>query len=445
MRKAIAATAVATALLAAPMALRAEEARRIGVLVGNNRGPADRPPLRYADDDASELAAVLTDLGGFRHDDVYVLREQPLPVVRSTIAAVRRKILAARASSRRVVLLFYFSGHSDGQALELGEERWEFADVRRALQELGADVRIAIIDSCKSGALLAEKGAAPGPTFDIRFTDDLATSGEAVLTSSAAHEAALESGEIRSSFFSHHFISGLRGAADASGDGRVTLGEAYRYAFVSTLVATSNTLSGPQHPEYDYRLTGRGELVLTDLVARGAKLWLPEGFDQLLIADQGRGRLVAELGNTSARRLALPAGRYLVQGRRKGRVFEASVDLQEGARRELAAADLAPTRVAGGTAKGGDPNDLTVAGLKPPPTQGLLSEVERLVSDGNVERACSIVEATIGAGEVPSLQRFLGRCYMRLGLVTKARASYRRYLELAPDAPDAAFVRGIVP
>ena len=52
-----------------------------------------------------------------------------------------------------------------------------------------------------------------------------------MITSSAAREAALESAEIEASFFSHHLISGLRGAADTSGDGLVTLAEAYQYAF----------------------------------------------------------------------------------------------------------------------------------------------------------------------------------------------------------------------
>ena len=56
--------------------------------------------------------------------------------------------------------------------------------------------------------------------------DDLASTGEALLTSSAADENALESKEIRGSFFSHHLVSGLRGAADSSGDGQVTLAEA---------------------------------------------------------------------------------------------------------------------------------------------------------------------------------------------------------------------------
>jgi len=220
----------------------------------------------------ARVARVLSELGGFADADVHVLTGRPLVAVRAVLADVRRLIATTRAQGNRTVVLFYFSGHSDGDALELGNDLWAFSDLRTALKDLAPDIRIVIVDSCQSGALLAVKGGTPGPAFDIRFTDDLATSGEAVLTSSAAHERALESREIHASFFSHHFVSGLRGAADSSGDGRVTLGEAYRYAFVNTLLATSNTLSGPQHPAYDFRLSGQGELVLTEVVAHGAIL-----------------------------------------------------------------------------------------------------------------------------------------------------------------------------
>ena len=189
----------------------------------------------------------------------------------------------------RVVLVFYFSGHSDGQALELGRERLSFAEVRRWMQATGAAVRLAIVDSCRSGGLIALKGGSLGPVFDIRLADHLASHGEAVITSSASSEAALESAEIRSSFFSHHMVSGLRGAADASGDGMVTLGEAYQYAFGRTVSATADTLVGPQHPLYDYRLTGRGELVLTRLHGAAGVLETPAGFDRLLLVD-GSGR-----------------------------------------------------------------------------------------------------------------------------------------------------------
>jgi hypothetical protein len=343
---------IATAVTQSPAA--ADEPWRIGVLVASNRGNQGRVPLRYAEQDATDLAAVLGQLGGFQSGDLYVLRGQSLAAVRGVMTGLKSKLAAARASGRRVVMLFYFSGHSDGESLELGDDRWPFADVRQTLLDLGAEIRITIVDSCQSGALLREKGGRPGPTFDIRFNDDLATSGEATLTSSAAHEAALESRQIRASFFSHHLITGLRGAADSSGDGRVTLGEAYRYAFVNTLLATSNTLNGPQHPEYDYRLTGRGELVLTDVLARGAKLSLPSTFDRIVIADPARQHLIAELTNASARRIALPAGRYVVQGRKDGRTLQIAVDLHEGESREIAAAELAPSSGAEVVAKGDD-------------------------------------------------------------------------------------------
>jgi hypothetical protein len=346
---------------------KTEEPLRIALLVANNRGAAARAPLRYAEQDAGELAKVLVELGGFRSDDVHLVQGQPLIATRAALDRMRARMAGERKQARKVVLLFYYSGHSDGQALELGADRWLFADVRRTLHELGADVRLAIVDSCRSGGLLAEKGGTPGAPFDIRFTDDLATSGEAILTSSAADELALESREIRASFFSHHLISGLRGAADSSGDGRVTLGEAYRHAFVNTLLATSNTLNGPQHPGYDYRLAGKGELVLTDFLNHGARLKLPDSFDQILIADAGRRQLVAELTPMSSRRIALPAGRYVIHGRRAGQNHEAQVELKDGETRDVRLAEFVVSRESTAFIKGDDPVVLTAAPAPAPP------------------------------------------------------------------------------
>jgi hypothetical protein len=324
----------------------------MAVLVGNNAGSGVRRPLRYAEVDARRLGDVLSELGGFRPENVHVLAGRTLPEVIARLDELGRQIQGWRNGGSRVVLLFYFSGHSDGQALELGTDRWSYRDVLDRLKNVGADIRIAVVDSCQSGGLLAHKGGTPGPTFDIRFTNDLATTGEAVLTSSAADEMALESREIRASFFSHHLISGLRGAADSSGDGRVTLSEAYRHAFVNTLLATSGTLTGPQHPGYDYRISGQDELVLTDVVARGSTLTLPGGFDQILIADENQRHLVAELNQRSANRIALPPGRYWVQGRRAGRVYDARVNLAGSESRALALQEFRAGSSALSAAKG---------------------------------------------------------------------------------------------
>jgi hypothetical protein len=338
-----------------------DQVLRVALLIANNAGTAGRAPLRYAEEDAERLAQVLTELGGFGHPDVHLVQGQRLPQVQGALDQIKARIATAHAQGRRTVLLFYFSGHSDGQALEIGRDRWLFGDVKRRLHDVGADIRIAIVDSCRSGALLAEKGGTAGPAFDIRFTDDLETIGEAVLTSSAANELALESREIRASFFSHHLVSGLRGAADASGDGRVTLGEAYRYAFENTLLATADTLNGPQHPVYDYRLTGKGELVLTDVLAHGATLELPAAFERILIADASRQHLVAEITSLSNRRVALPAGRYLLHARRAGRAHEVEITLRDGESRAMTAPEFTAREGAVSFIKGDDPAVLSTS------------------------------------------------------------------------------------
>jgi hypothetical protein len=339
-------------LVLPPAVGQAAETVRAALVVGNNLGTAARHPLRYAEEDAKSLGQVLSELGGFEPQNVHILTGRPLATVAKVLEELRRKIQHWHSTDRRVVLLFYFSGHSDGEALELGSERWAYREVRERLKDVGADIRIVIVDSCQSGALLADKGGLPGPNFDIRFSDDRATTGEAVLTSSAADEMALESGEIRASFFSHHLISGLRGAADSSGDGRVTLSEAYRHAFDSTLLATSGTLRGPQHPGYDYRMSGQGELVLTEVLTRGATLVLPQHFDQILIVDESQRRLLAELTRQSANRIALPPGRYILRARLGRRAYEGRVKLAQLETRIVRTEELLPAMEAGAAAKG---------------------------------------------------------------------------------------------
>lgn len=74
---------------------------------------------------------------------------------------------------------------------------------------------------------------------------------------SSADEAAQESDRIGGSFFTHALVSGMRGAADASGDGKITLTEAYRFAFEETLQRTAQTQFGSQHPAYEIRSAAR--------------------------------------------------------------------------------------------------------------------------------------------------------------------------------------------
>jgi len=346
------------------------ETRRIAVIIGSNRGEATHAPLRFAEQDATKLAAVLTELGGLTAPDVLLLRGPTAAEVRAALVEVKQRIARWHADHRgQVVLIFYFSGHSDGAVLELAGQGLPFAELRGRVTDAGADVRLVILDSCRSGALLALKGGTLGQPFDIRLADDLASTGEAMIASSAADEAALESSEIGASFFSHHLISGLRGAADSSGDGLVTLAEAYQYAFVRTLRTTSETTVGPQHPAYDYHLAGRGDLVLTQLQRPSAVLDLPSSFDRLLLVSTPREQVLAELGPRSAHRIAVPSGTYKLRAWRGTQTFGARVTLAQGQELRLADSELIPMHSGSAVAKGDVAAEMVVSQAAAPDEQ----------------------------------------------------------------------------
>ncbi|HZJ62528.1 MAG TPA: caspase family protein [Kofleriaceae bacterium] len=327
--------------------------QRIAVVVGNNAGSEGKTPLHFAEIDAAKLARVLSELGGVEPAHLFVLQGKPLTALGETLALVKRQIDEFRTDpANRVIVLFYFSGHSDGEALELGRDRLTFSELRRRLAALGADVRVVVVDSCKSGALLAAKGGKPGPGFQIRLTDELASTGEALLTSSAADEVALESREIAGSFFTHHFISGLRGAADASGDGLVTLTEAYQYAYAHTIKTTGETVVGTQHPAYDYRLSGQGELVLSELGKRSSILELPGGFDRIVVIELARDQVAAEVTANTHARIAVQAGRYAIRASRGEALFAVQVAVTDGSARRVREDELSAVPVAVTSRKG---------------------------------------------------------------------------------------------
>jgi hypothetical protein len=352
MRGALLASVAVVALMGRAQA----ETRRVAVIVGHNRGAETRPPLRFAEEDALRMAAVLAEVGGFAPADLFVLRAPTVASVRRALEEAATRVAGWRGRGDQVVALFYFSGHSDGTVLELGGEGLPFGEVRRWIERTRADIRIGVVDTCKSGALLASKGGTLAPAFDIHVSDLLDSSGDVLITSSAASEVALESADIGASFFSHHLVSGLRGAADLSGDGLVTLAEAYQYAFRRTVSATADTIAGPQHPGYDFRLSGRGDVVLTQIRLPSAGIEVPADLDRVMIRQARSGEMVAELTATTARRIALPPGQYQVYGWRRGVPLAVVVNVAAGEMHALRMADLRAAATTASLEKGGPPD-----------------------------------------------------------------------------------------
>lgn len=74
-----------------------------------------------------------------------------------------------------------------------------------------------------------------------------------------------------------------------------------------------------------------------------------------------------------------------------------------------------------------------------------MKEAERLLAMGEVAAACRKgEEARRMNPKLPATYKFLGKCYMRAGKHEPAKQSYSKYLELAPDAADAAFFKSII-
>src|SRR5262249_7556383 len=61
----------------------AAEIRRIAVVVGSNHGDGAHAPLRFAEQDAAKLSAVLGELGGLQPGDLVLLRGPTLEDVRA--------------------------------------------------------------------------------------------------------------------------------------------------------------------------------------------------------------------------------------------------------------------------------------------------------------------------------------------------------------------------
>ena len=136
--------------------------------------------------------------------------------------------------------------------------------------------------------------------------------GHAYLSSSSALESSQESDEIGSSFFTNAMLTGLRGAADTSGDNKVSLNELYSYAFNDTLARTESSSAGPQHPNYNITLVGSGDLILSDISASESALMIPEEMTGKIIIRDSFGKLISEINKTEKNPVyfALSAGTY---------------------------------------------------------------------------------------------------------------------------------------
>ena len=193
--------------------------------------------------DAAEMAGVLAnpDIGSF---EVTSVVDQTAQEIRLAV----EDFLDGRGREDLIVVYLSCHGLLDRQ------DRLYFAatDTRRdrlaatgvegqwiwdRLEECRATCQVVILDCCNSGAF-GRAGAKGDAVADLRLPERFVTQGRGrvVLTASRANQRSWESdpagGAAAPSVFTSALVEGLRtGAADADGDGYVSVDDAYVYAY----------------------------------------------------------------------------------------------------------------------------------------------------------------------------------------------------------------------
>jgi hypothetical protein len=253
------------------------------LIVGVNQSvDADLPPLRYADDDAARYQDLFRSLGArtylLTRPDQNTRRISPQAVAEAreprqgelgrAVAALAADVAQARARGVRTLFYFVYAGHGNLRGsdayLALEDARLTGADIEREVVDgVHADQTHVIVDACYSYFLAYGRG--PGGTrrevHGFAPVEGLArrTDVGLLLSTTSARESHEWEG-FQAGIFSHEVRSGLYGAADLDGDGRVS------YREIAAFVERANAAIPNERfrPEVFARAP-RGEPQLIDL------------------------------------------------------------------------------------------------------------------------------------------------------------------------------------
>jgi len=302
-------------------------AARCALLVGNAHGGSEVTALRYVDNDLKSIEGALTRYCGFEPDNIITLSGKGPAELHEALAALSR--LLPQGDDH--LLLLYYTGHADQDFLKMGNDRLAVGELKAAFSAFPATIRIGIIDACQSGSFTRLKGGKLVEPF--LFRERGAIQGEVILSSSSSNENAQESDLLKNSIFTFHFVNALCGSGDASGDGKVTLGEAYQYCYNHTVASTVTTTGGVQHPGYQFRIQGQGDVVLSDLSTSSTGVLLESGVAGSVTMLDNAGRICADFTKEKSTRMiiALNPGVYkLIVGSEDTKKWWGTVKVPDG-------------------------------------------------------------------------------------------------------------------
>ena len=252
-----------------------EIGRRWAVVVGiSEYADARITPLTYADDDARAMADFLRspEGGAVPEENLRVLLNEE-----ATSEALRDALFVfLQQAAPEDLVTVYLASHGspdpsrpsnlyvlthDTDVDAMAATAFPMWDVKTALRRQIASERVVVVaDACRSAGTLVDEPNPMGAAFSDLFNPSRRLTLSAAGVSQVSFEDAKWGGG--HGVFTHFFLEGLRGAADADGDGVVTFRE------VATYVAEKvpGETRGAQTPEW----SGLGDVPLATLSGGGA-------------------------------------------------------------------------------------------------------------------------------------------------------------------------------
>lgn len=230
------------------------------VVIGiNNFQDQDIPPLRYAVPDAQGFKNFLEGqkaTGLYKSVNIKYLTDREA-TLQNIKAALGEFLVDARGDD---IVYIFIAGHGmvdsqgdsyiltyDAKAKNLYSTALPMEEFKKLLKDrIYAERTIVIADACHSGGIGTNmRGGARDLSMD-EFRKFLETSkGRAILTASRSRELSQEDPKLGHGLFTYYMLEGLKGKADANGDGVITLNELNDYLYIQVVKASGST----QHPE----------------------------------------------------------------------------------------------------------------------------------------------------------------------------------------------------
>ncbi|HWZ92849.1 MAG TPA: caspase family protein [Polyangiaceae bacterium] len=286
------------------------------LIIGVNKSvDASAATLRYADDDAARYVELFRTLGArsyvlsrldedTRRVHPQIAAETSLPVKAEfdkVTTAVAADIAKAHERHIKTLLYFVYAGHGnvkDGRGyIALEDARLDVSALQaEVLDKIGADQTHFIVDACYSYFLALERG--PGGVRHqlhgfTQFGGLIREHSVGLLLSNSSARESHEWAGVQAGIFSHEVRSGLYGAADADGDGRVS------YREIAAFVERANaSISNARFRSEVYAHPPSGSDVLVDLRAKSRpRVEIPASLGSRYLLEDSRGVRVADLHN----------------------------------------------------------------------------------------------------------------------------------------------------